>query len=87
MIDEATKRKRAYQYVVEQAKRLMWSPPIDSDKRLAETLDIPIDELDSLKEGMSDPSAKLVTAFKSLVSPMVSETEVDSYLVKPFERQ
>ena len=86
MIDEATKRKQAYQYVVEQTKKLNWSPPIDSDKRLAETLDIPIDELDSLKVGMTDPSVKLVTAFKSLVSQMVSETEVDSYLVKPFER-
>ena len=87
MIDEATKRKRAYQYIVEQVKKLNWSPPIDSDKRLAETLDVPMDELNSLKEGTSDPSAKLVTAFKSLVSPMVSETEVESYLVKPFGRQ
>jgi len=87
MIDETTKRKRAYQYIVEQAKKLNWSPPIDSDKRLAETLDIPMDELNSLKDGTSDPSAKLVTAFKSLVSPMVSEIEVESYLVKPFGRQ
>lgn len=87
MTEEAANRKRAYQYMVEQVKRLNWSPPIDSDKRLAEALDVPLDQLNSLKEGLSDPSAKIITSFKSLMRPIINETEVDSYLVKPFDRQ
>ncbi|MBA7605770.1 hypothetical protein ES703_12905 [subsurface metagenome] len=88
MTDEIAKRKRAYQYMVEQVKGLNWITPIDSDKRLAETLDIPISELNSLKEGLSNPTEKLVASFKSLVCPIVvSETDVDLYLVKPFKRQ
>lgn len=84
MTDEITKRKKAYQYMVKQVKGLMWDPPIDSDKRLAETLDIPISELNSLKEGLSNPTEKMVAAFKSFLCPGVSETDVDLYLVKPF---
>jgi len=67
MTNQTAKRKRAYAYMMEEVKRLNWIPPIDSDKRLAETLDIPIDELNSLKECSSNPSEKMITAFKSLV--------------------
>lgn len=87
MSDQITERKRAYLYMVEEVKRLILTPPIDSDVRLAETLDIPIDELNSLKEGLSNPSEKMITAFKSLVCPIVSETEVNLYLIKPFEKK
>ena len=86
MTKEAKKRKRAYKFVVAQAKKVNWSPPIDSDARLAETLNIPIDEVNSLKKGLSDPSAKLITTFKNLVYKMTSETEIDSFLVKPSKK-
>lgn len=86
MVNEVDDRKRAYQYLVEQAKRINWSPLIDSDKRLADVLDVPISELTSLKEGLSNPSDKLVTGFKKLVCTQVSESEVDLYLTKPCER-
>jgi len=77
-------RKRAYAYIVGQAKKVNWDPAIDSDERLADVLDIPISELNSLKQGLSDPSPKLVAEFKKLVGPTVHEGEVDSYLVTPF---
>ncbi len=38
MSSEVANRKRAYNYMVGQAKRLMWTPRIDSDERLADTL-------------------------------------------------
>jgi hypothetical protein len=85
MTSEIEMRKRAYQYMFEEAKKLLWTPSIDSDERLADTLDISLNELTSLKEGLSNPSAKMITTFKSLVCPMVSETDVDLYLVKPFK--
>ena len=77
-------RKTAYHYIVLQAKGT-WSPPIDSDERLADVLDIPIGELVSLKEGRSDPSQKLVAKFKELFGPWINDDDViDSYFVSPF---
>ena len=84
MANRSDSRKRAYHFVVEQAKRVNWDPPIDSDERLADVLDIPLKELKSLKEGRSDPSHKLVAEFKKLFGPVINETEIDSYLVTPF---
>ena len=80
-------RKRAYSYMVGVVRNWVnWVPPIDSDEKLAEALDVPVNDLTSLKEGLSNPSEKLVAAFKKLVCPLVSESEVDSYLVTPFTK-
>ena len=87
MVDEATNRKRAYHYIAENVREMNWNPPINSDKRLADILDISIDELNSLKEGTSDPSDKLVITFKDLASLIISDTEIESYLVEPFRKQ
>ena len=80
-------RKIAYSYMIHVVqKQLNWIPPIDSDIRLADALDIPVSELDSLKKGISDPSDKMVKEFKKLVCPLTSEREVENYLVIPFLR-
>lgn len=84
MTNRHESRKRAYHYIVGQAKKVNWDPPIDSDERLAEVLDIPISDLNSLKEGLCDPSQKLIAAFKKLFGSTIHEDEVDSYLVTPF---
>ncbi len=84
MTNQHESRKRAYDYIVRQAKKVNWDPPIDSDERLADVFDIPISELNSLKQGLSDPSPKLVAEFKKLFGPTVHEGEVDSYLITPF---
>ena len=76
-------RKTAYHYIIETTKGIR-VPPIDSDERLADVFDISLDEIKSLKGGLSDPSAKLVHEFKKLHGPMIREDEVDSYLVTPF---
>jgi len=77
-------RKRAYDYIVGQAKKVDWDPPIDSDERLADVFDIPISDLNSLKEGMCDPSQKLIAEFKKLFGPNIHQGDVDSYLITPF---
>lgn len=84
MTNQRESRKRAYQYIVEQAKKVNWDPPIDSDERLADVFGIPVSDLTSLKEGLSDPPPKLVAEFKKLFGPIIHEGEVDSYLVTPF---
>ena len=85
MTNQRESRKRAYYYIVEQAKKVNWDPPIDSDGRLADVFDIQISELNSLKEGLSDPSPKLIAEFKNLFGPTIhDEDEVDSHLVTPF---
>ena len=84
MRNQHESRKRVYHYIVEQAKSVNWDPPIDSDERLADVFDIPISDLRSLKDGLSDPPPKLVTEFKKLFGPTIHEEEVDSYLVTPF---
>ena len=84
MSNQHESRKRAYRYIVEQAKKVNWDPPIDSDERLADVLDISIRDLNSLKQGLSDPPPKLIVEFKKLFVPFIREDEVDSYLVTPF---
>lgn len=86
MTNQHESRKRAYDYVIGQAKKVNWDPPIDSDERLADVLDISLDELRSLKEGLSDPSQKLVVEFKKLFGPVINEAEIDSHLITPFLR-
>lgn len=41
-------------------------------------------EIDSLKRGQSDPSQRLVAAFKQFFGQTINEDEVDSYLIAPF---
>ena len=38
-----------------------------------------------LKEGLDDPSPELVRALKKLLLGVVSEAEIDKYLVSPFQ--
>jgi len=84
MTEREENRKKAYQYIVEQAKNYLVAPPNYSDKRLAELFDIPVGDLTSLKEGELDPSPKLIAQFKRLLGPTTREAEIDSYLVTPF---
>jgi len=80
----AYNRKKAYEYIVKEAKQVNWDPPINSDSRLADVFDVPIGDIISLKEGLSDPSQKLVKEFKKFFIHFLEEEEVSSYLVEPF---
>ena len=84
MTNRYQSRYRAYHYVIEQAKKANQDPPINSDERLAAVFDISPDELKSLREGLSDPSQKLVAEFKKLFGPINEAEIIDSYLVTPF---
>jgi len=83
-------RERAYKYIRTVVNNRV-SPSKDisiiSDTDLADVLDGIFglkDDLRLLRAGKSDPSRRLIEAFRNFVGPTVPEFEIDSYLVTPF---
>jgi hypothetical protein len=87
MINSQNKyRKTAYEYIVNMVKtNVNWIPPINSDERLADLLNVPLDDIISLKNGDANPSGKLVSEFKKLMGPLAIEEQIDHYLISPFQ--
>jgi len=77
-------RKIAYQYIVEQSKKPNLQLSVTSDEVIKD-VNISLAELMRLKEGLDDPSLELVRALKKLLLGVVSEVEIDKYLVRPFQ--
>jgi len=77
-------RKIAYQYIVEQSKKPNLKLSVTSEEVIKD-VKISLDELMRLKEGLDDPSPELVRALKKLLLGVVSEAEIDKYLVSPFQ--
>ena len=74
-------RKEAYHYILQVLNDIS---AIDGQKEC--TVCIPLEELRLIKEGNADPSPSLVASLKSILSKSVSESVIDSHLVKPFEQ-
>ncbi len=83
MTTRGESRKIAYQYIVKQSKKLNLKLSHTSDEVLKD-INISLNELIRLKEGLDDPSPELVRALKKLLLGVVSEAEIDKYLVSPF---
>ncbi len=83
MTTRSENRKIAYQYIVEQSKKPSLKLSLTSDEVLKD-INISLNELIRLKEGLDDPSPELVRALKKLLLGVVSEAEIDKYLVSPF---
>ena len=84
MTTRGESRKIAYQYIVEQSKKPNLKLSLTSDE-VVKDVNISLDELMRLKEGLDDPSPELVRALKKLLLGVVSEAEIDKYLVSPFQ--
>lgn len=81
-------RKKAYDYIKKAVNSKIRS--VTSDTDLADVLGGQFglkDSLKSLREGKSDPSPRLIVAFKELFGPTISKGEVNSYLVEPFKNE
>jgi hypothetical protein len=74
---------RAYRYIAQTVGSGI--DPANLDKYLADKFDVPIEEVQNLKTGNSDPSQKLVTEFIDWVGPTISRFETESYLINPFK--
>ena len=77
-------RKIAYQYIVKQSKKLNIKLSLTSDEVLKD-INISLNELIRLKEGLDDPSPELIRVLKKLLLGIVSEAEIGKYLVSPFQ--
>ena len=74
-------RKEAYRYIRERLCKLA-----ASHHNIDQHINISLEELEMLKEGITDPSDALVAGFKQLFTGIVSEAEIDTQLVEPFKR-
>jgi len=82
------KRIEAYEHIKNTLHRPPWNIPLDiSDAQLADVLGGTIELTDSLRllrEGKHNPTNRLITAFRNLVKGFEPDSEVDAYLVAPF---
>ncbi|MCK4696667.1 MAG: hypothetical protein KAT53_00015 [Dehalococcoidia bacterium] len=84
MTTRGESRKIAYQYIVKQSKKLNLRLSLTSDEVLKD-INISLNELIKLKEGLDDPSPELVQALKKLLLGVATVVEIDKYLVRPFQ--
>lgn len=84
MTTRGESRKIAYQYIVEQSKKPNLKLSLTSDEVLKD-INISLNELIRLKEGLDDPSPELVQALKKLLLGVATVVEIDKYLVRPFQ--
>ncbi len=84
MTTRGESRKIAYQYIVKQSKKLNLRLSLISDEVLKD-INISLNELIRLKEGLDDSSPELVQALKKLLLGVATVVEIDKYLVRPFQ--
>lgn len=77
-------RIRAYDYIIEQIRKVNQDLSRRPDGVLGDFSYISLDELVRLGEGIADPSRELVAALKKLLGAVASEAEVNEYLVALF---
>ena len=84
MTSQREKRRKAYEYILNQTKKLNLEPLHKSDKTIANISYIPLSDIEKVKEGIADPSEELVEMLKKLFHHIASEAEIEGHLVKPF---
>ena len=80
--DLVAKRKRAYAYIKLIFQGVAWDKDLTIDENLADFLDTPLNDLDELREGRSNPSLKIVHSVKEFFND-----SPDQYLVATLERE
>ena len=84
MTSQREKRRKAYGYILNQAKKLNLELIYKLDETIANISYIPLSDIEKVKEGIADPSEELVEVLKKLFRHIASEAEIEDYLVKPF---
>ena len=79
MVDRGTLRKEAYRYIV----RVLSTLPSSSDGKQCEGC-VELEELQSLKQGLSDPSPALVAFLEDLLEGAIGRSEIRKHLMMPF---
>ena len=86
--ERINKRKEAYRYI-KRTIGVKADSPEDEVTRLADRISGEFgikDDLKQLREGISDPSERLIKAFKckTFIGRWLPESATDAYLVDPF---
>ncbi len=86
--ERINKRKKAYGYI-KRTFGVKADSPEDEVTRLADRISGEFgikDDLKQLREGISDPSERLIKAFrfKSFIGGLLPESEIDAFLIDPF---
>ena len=84
LTSQREKRRKAYEYILNQTKKLNLEFSHKSDKTIANISYIPLSDIEKVKEGIADPSEELVEVLKKLFRHIASEAEIEDHLVKPF---
>ena len=84
MTSQREKRRKAYEYILSQTKKLNLELLHKSDKTIANISYIPLSDIEKVKEGIADPFEELAEALKKLFRPIASEAEIEDHLIKPF---
>ena len=84
MTSQRAKRRKAYEYILNQSKKLDLELLHKEDKTIANISYIPLSDIENVKEGIADPSEELVEVLKKLFCHIASEAEIEDHLVKPF---
>ena len=84
MTSQREKRRKAYEYILNQTKKLNLELLHKSDKTIANISYIPLSDIKKVKEGIADPSEELVEVLKKLFRHIATEAEIEDHLVKPF---
>ena len=71
-------RRKAFNYIVNQAKKLHLADTSKSGY-------ISLEEIIQLKEGVADPSETLIKQLKELFRHVSSEEDIHNNLIKPFK--
>jgi hypothetical protein len=74
-------RVTAYEYIKAQISKY------HGNARYADlSVIVPLDDIESLKEGIADPSAELVASLKQLLTNISVEEEFEAHLIVPFKQ-
>ena len=84
MLSSEEKRKKAYEYIVEKLRQLERDRKYATDERINDVNLISQAEIEELKKEITEPPIELVAVLKKLLQHVVSESEIDEHLVKPF---
>lgn len=76
MVTRNELRREAYRYILQTLANM---PEIVGNSW------IPLEEIRLVKEGIEDPSPALVSLLKNMLDSAVSDVEIDSHLVRPFQ--
>lgn len=72
-------RQKAYEYIRKCPKTMS----VGLDPVIKGSI-LPLDELPELKEGLSDPSPRMIMLLRRALGASISQSEIQNYLISPF---